>query len=215
MRIHIVAGGPKNFIPDLNQYKEGNILWIGVDRGVRYLLNEGIVPQVAIGDFDSISEEDFHHFETQLPKMLRFQPEKDETDMELALRYAVQELDGPISIFGATGGRLDHLLANVFLLKKAIEWDKERHIQLIDTQNVAEVRRPGIYTIKEEGYTYISFIPLSPDIRNLNLKGFKYPLIDSHILFGSTLCISNELISDIGTYSFSEGILLVIKAKDD
>ena len=60
---------------------------------------------------------------------------------------------------------------------------------------------------------YISFVPLTLKLRS-TLDGFKYPLKNRHISIGSTLCISNELISDNGTFSFSEGILLVIRSSD-
>jgi thiamine pyrophosphokinase len=61
---------------------------------------------------------------------------------------------------------------------------------------------------------YVSFVPLTLNVKGLNLEGFKYPLKDRHITIGSTLCISNELIGDNGTFSFSEGILLVIRSND-
>ena len=61
---------------------------------------------------------------------------------------------------------------------------------------------------------YISFVPVSLNINGLTLEGFKYPLKDCHISIGSTLCISNELIRDYGTFSFSEGILIVVRSSD-
>jgi thiamine pyrophosphokinase len=61
---------------------------------------------------------------------------------------------------------------------------------------------------------YISFLPMTLAVTNLTLDGFKFPLKDRHISMGSTLCISNELISDYGTFSFSKGILLVIRSDD-
>ena len=61
---------------------------------------------------------------------------------------------------------------------------------------------------------YISFIPMTTSVENLTLTGFKYPLNNEHISFGSTLCISNELITNLGTYSFTKGILLVIRSAD-
>ncbi|MEH7308113.1 thiamine diphosphokinase, partial [Neobacillus drentensis] len=71
------------------------------------------------------------------------------------------------------------------------------------------------YTIEKlDTKKYISFVPLTLNIRNLTLEGFKFPLYNRHISIGSTLCISNELISDYGTFSFSEGILIVIRSHD-
>jgi len=214
MIIHIVGGGPEEFLPDLLQYKEKELFWIGVDRGTRYLMERGITPDLAIGDFDSIRHEDMELYKDQIFKILTYQPEKDETDMELALRYAIGKSPSLIRIFGATGGRLDHLLANIFLLKKAQELKSDITVEIIDSFNVAWISSPGKYTIRKDEHKYISFLPLSEHVKNLTLIGFKYPLKECHILFGSTLCISNELISNEGTYSFSEGTLMVVKAKD-
>jgi thiamine pyrophosphokinase len=77
------------------------------------------------------------------------------------------------------------------------------------------VKAPGKYTVKKiKDKKYISFVPASLDVKDLTLDGFKYPLKDCHISVGSTLCISNELIRDCGTFSFSEGILIVVRSSD-
>jgi thiamine pyrophosphokinase len=74
---------------------------------------------------------------------------------------------------------------------------------------------PGTHTIKKiPEKKYISFVPLTLDVANLTLEGFKFPLQNRHISVGSTLCISNELINQYGTFSFSEGILIVIRSHD-
>ncbi|XBO87183.1 hypothetical protein AAGG52_10200 [Bacillus licheniformis] len=61
---------------------------------------------------------------------------------------------------------------------------------------------------------YISFLPFTETVKNLSLKGFKYSLNKCHIALGSTLCISNELIHSQGAFSFSEGILIMIRSTD-
>src|SRR5690606_38330199 len=144
-----------------------------------------------------------------------FKAEKDETDMELAINLAYRLNPESIRIFGATGGRLDHLMANISLLYKALEWDRDIPITIIDKQNIAFMKKPGSYTLEQlPQMKYISFIPISKEVEGLTLNGFKYPLQNRHIFFGSTLCISNELILNHGTYSFSSGILLVIRSRD-
>lgn len=215
MKINIVAGGPEGLLPDLSEYSGENIIWVGVDRGVFILLERKIKPSIAFGDFDSVTKAELEIIEQHVEQMKRFKPEKDETDMELALNWALEQEPTEIKIFGATGGRLDHLFANVQLLFKPLSEGKKADILLMDRQNSLFLRAPGTYQIEKcPKKKYISFIPQTLSVKGITLDGFKYPLNNRHISIGSTLCISNELINDYGTFSFSEGILLVIRSDD-
>jgi thiamine pyrophosphokinase len=215
MIINILAGGPENLLPDLHEYEAENVIWVGVDRGVFHLLNRGIKPKIAFGDFDSVSQEELTFIENQVANMKRFKPEKDETDMELALNWALAEHPAAIRLFGATGGRIDHFLANVQLLYTPLKEKKSVDIYLIDRFNEVFLKGPGTHKLKKmKNEKYISFVPLTLNVTNLTLEGFKFPLKNRHISLGSTLCISNELINDYGTFSFSEGILIVIRSHD-
>jgi thiamine pyrophosphokinase len=215
MIINILAGGPENLLPDLNLYDNSTNFWIGVDRGVFHLLKRNIKPSIAFGDFDSVSPEELAYIESEVSELKRFKPEKDETDMELALNWALEQNPERIQLFGATGGRLDHLFANVHLLVDPLLKGNQNEIVMIDSNNHLTVKSPGTYSIsKEKKQKYISFVPITLNVQNLTLEGFKYPLKNRHISIGSTLCISNELIDDYGTFSFSEGILLVIRSHD-
>lgn len=213
MKINIVGGGPTQFLPDLHQYHDDSI-WIGVDKGVTILLEKGITPAYAFGDFDSVSGEEWRKIEQTISGIQKFKPEKDETDMDLAVNWALEQNAECIRIFGGTGGRLDHFFGNVQLLLKPILQEHTTEISLIDQQNILFAKSHGVHSIeKRADLKYISFIPITP-VKNLSLRGFKYPLTDCHIPLGSTLCISNELLMDYGTFSFSEGILLVVRSCD-
>ena len=215
MVINILAGGPENLLPDLKLYENHPNIWIGVDRGVFHLLKRNIKPAIAFGDFDSVSPEELAYIESEVSELKQFLPEKDETDLELALNWALEQNPERIQLFGATGGRLDHLFANVHLLVDPLLNGNKIDIVMIDFYNHLIVKSPGTYSIsKEESKKYISFVPITLNVSNLTLEGFKYPLKNRHISIGSTLCISNELIDDYGTFSFSEGILLVIRSHD-
>ena len=215
MIINILAGGPEDLLPNLTEYLAEDSLWVGVDRGVYHLLNRNITPVIAFGDFDSVSPEELMFIETRVTELKKYKPEKDETDMELALNWALKQKPRIIRLFGATGGRLDHLFANVHLLLNQFKEKSSADISLIDRYNLIFIKEPGSYKIeKMNTKKYISFVPLTLNIRNLTLEGFKFPLKNRHISIGSTLCISNELISDYGTFSFSEGILIVIRSHD-
>ncbi|WP_042356286.1 thiamine diphosphokinase [Bacillus rubiinfantis] len=215
MIINILAGGPEGQLSDLTEYTQKDSIWAGVDRGVFHLINRGIRPVIAFGDFDSVSDHEWLMIETEVAEINRFRPEKDETDMELALNWALKQQPQKIRIFGATGGRLDHLLANIQLLLLPFNQKHHAEVYLIDRYNEVFLTGPGMYTLrKQASHKYISFLPLTLQVANLTLEGFKYPLKNRHISIGSTLCISNELVDDYGTFSFSEGILIVIRSHD-
>ena len=160
MKINIVAGGPPDLIPGLGQYDGDTVVWVGVDRGVYYLLQAGIRPARAFGDFDSVSDEEWAEIQKEVAELAAFQPEKDETDMELALNWALGQMPESISVFGATGGRLDHMLANVQLLLKPLENETRIPIEIIDERNILYAKKPGSYTVNRiKDLKYISFLP--------------------------------------------------------
>lgn len=214
--IYIVAGGPQQYIPEYDSYKNGsNTIWMGVDRGVYYLLEKGIIPTYAVGDFDSINEREWEEIKEKVPNIKQANPEKDETDLELALFCALEHDPEKIIIWGATGGRLDHFMANAFMLSKFQKQHPHIPINIMDQQNTLSVYFPETHEIfKDEKKKYVSFIPLSSEIIGLTLKGFKYPLTDKTVEFGSSLCISNELIQQSGTFSFEKGILMMVRSTD-
>ncbi|MHC0037210.1 thiamine diphosphokinase [Pseudoneobacillus sp. C159] len=215
MIINILAGGPTTQLPDLQGYNSENVIWVGVDRGVFTLLSLGIKPDYAFGDFDSVSHAEFLILEKELQQINKFLPEKDETDLELALDWALTQSPTEIRIFGATGGRVDHFLANLQMLYKGLSSGLNCEISIIDCKNIVFLKSAGTYhLLKHSDKQYVSFLPFTPTIEKLTLHGFKYSLIERNISYGSTLCISNELISDYGTYSFLDGILIVIRSHD-
>ncbi|MBN8191507.1 thiamine diphosphokinase [Bacillus sp. NTK074B] len=215
MEINIVAGGPERYIPELKAYSSEITKWIGVDRGVYFLMEQHIKPWVAFGDFDSVSSKELEEITGTVQEVNRFQPEKDETDLELALNWAIEQKPEKINIFGATGGRLDHFMGNLQLLMMPSLLEKGIPVEIIDVQNRIYLAKSGEHSVAEiPEYQYISFVPVTENVEGITLTGFKYPLNNRNIPRGSTLCISNELIQSSGTFSFSNGILMVIRSSD-
>ncbi|UTE71133.1 thiamine diphosphokinase [Rossellomorea marisflavi] len=213
MKISILAGGPTSYLPPLVDVPMDGHIWVGVDRGVFTLLEKGMEPHVAFGDFDSVSPREWQLISSRVEEVNRYRPEKDETDLELALNWAAEQDPEDITIYGATGGRLDHFMGNVQLLLK--DDLKGISVRLVDSLNEMYIKRPGEHGVETNPrYTYISFVPISPIVQGLTLSGFKYPLTNRNICWGSTLCISNELIQSHGTFSFSDGIIMVIRSND-
>ncbi|MFC3882619.1 thiamine diphosphokinase [Bacillus songklensis] len=213
MIINILAGGPETRLPSLTDKKWQDDVWVGVDRGVLRLLQQNIQPSKAFGDFDSITQNELSFVRERLRSLEISPAEKDEVDLELALNWAVEQNPSLVRIFGATGGRMDHMFGAVQLLYKGLNADIP--IQMIDRQNIVSMHLPGCHEVEQDAaYGYISFVPFSEEIRGLTLEGFKYPLTNHIITWGSTLCISNELIQQRGTFSFAAGILMMIRSND-
>lgn len=213
MIIHILAGGPAENCADFSKYESDDIIWAAVDRGVYRLLKRGIKPVAAFGDYDSVTEEELTWMQEQKRDLHIVAKEKDETDLEIAIRWALGQKPSEIRIFGATGGRLDHSLANIQMLLKGMHTNVK--MSVVDNKNEIFVQEPGTYMVeKSEMFPYISFVPMSEQVEGITLHGFKYPLTNKTIEWGSTLCVSNELIAEKGTFSFTTGILMMIRSTD-
>src|SRR5699024_3610345 len=150
----------RNLLKDLLNIKI-NEHWIGVDRGALLLIEAGITPQFAVGDFDSITSE----AKTYIEKRININPydsEKDDTDLALGIDQAVASGYKEICVYGATGGRLDHFMGALQILEKPEYTEMNIVIKLIDASNEIQFLKTGLYTIlRNEDYRYISFIPVT------------------------------------------------------
>lgn len=213
MRVGIVAGGPKEAIPKLNAYHNQIDIWIGADVGAIHLAEAGLPIAHAIGDFDSVDEENLSNMKLYANEFKQYPKEKNETDLELAVEEAIQYHPAAIFLFGVTAGRLDHELANIQLLYYLLKRGYKGTI--IDQRNELTIFSAGEYHISAKETEYISFIPFSSEISGLTLNGFYYPLENKTVRWGSTRCISNQLISNEGTFSFTDGIIIMIKSTEE
>ena len=134
-RIVIVSGGKleEEFVLSLLT-KEENQNIIGVDKGMEFLYRHQIMPSYIVGDFDSVSREigDYYRNETDVP-IREYNPVKDASDTEIAIRLAMTLGGRELLILGATGGRIDHLWANVQSLM--IPFKAGVDARILDEQN--------------------------------------------------------------------------------
>jgi thiamine pyrophosphokinase len=209
MNIAIVAGGTIHSLDLLHNYHGQIDVWIGADRGAFVILEANIELDYAVGDFDSVSETEQEEISQNAKTMFTFPKEKDETDLDLAVKLALENNPSKLYFFGVTGGRLDHELVNIQLLYRLLCMNISGII--VNEQNEVTMYLQGDYRV-DKGDHYISFIPFSNQVKGLTLDGFQYPLINQTIEWGSTLCISNKIIGKFGTFSFTEGILIMIKS---
>ena len=185
-------------------------LIICADGGANHLKTMGILPHVIIGDFDSINLQDKSFYKNNNIKLIKHPVDKDATDTELATDYAVEQNAHDITFIGATGNRLDHTLANIFLLKQIAY--KKIQCRIIDDNNEIFLVTDKI-TLKKTN-SFISIIPITAKAEGVTTFGLKYPLTNAEIKFGSSLGISNQFLDEEATISLKKGILLVIKSKD-
>lgn len=190
-------------------------LIIAADSGMEFFYRNGLVPNEIVGDFDSVTAGILEFFRENNPqiKIRKFQPEKDETDTELALRTAINAGCKKIWLLGAIGTRLDHVLGNIHLLGMAMEQDCE--CIMLDSCNRIRMLQHGMKILREEQYgEYISLFPFTPTVKGLTLRGFKYPLEKYELQCYHSLGVSNEISQDEAEISFEEGILLMVESRD-
>lgn len=212
MIVAITAGGPADELPDLSLYE--GALHIGVDAGVMTLIGLGIEPVEAVGDFDSVTDEEYEKIRSAFPSLERSPSEKDESDTELALKKAMDYKPETVIVTGVTGGRLDHYLAALHIVFAYQRSFPHVDFMVLNKQNRIRFMEPGTHQLKaDREFTYVSFYPFSEEVSGFTIEGFKYPVKDERIPFGSTRFTSNELTED-GTIAFTGGHLIVIESSD-
>ncbi len=129
------------------------------------------------------------------------------------MKLAIEEGAKEIVLLGATGTRLDHLLGNIGLLRKALQAGIPAYI--VDEHNKLYLMDKEGELCKENLYgPYVSLLPLGECVENVTLSGFKYDTKEADFVMGETLGISNELVADKGKISFRKGCFIVVEAKD-
>jgi thiamine pyrophosphokinase len=183
---------------------------IAVDGGLRHLDALDHFPGVVIGDMDSIDPAQAARLTLRGTRTLRFDPVKDETDLELALRYARAEHYDPILIVGALGGRIDQTLGNIALITApaycgttSID-DGIQRITAI-TDHLALTGHAG---------DTISLIPWGAPVTGIVTGGLRYPLNNETLYPDHTRGISNELIAEHASINIASGILICAHARN-
>lgn len=210
----LVAGGGKENLKELIGEKKAHQFIIGVDGGAIALLKAGLPIDLSIGDFDSISPSDLEVLKKKSKKVIELPAEKDKTDTEAALDYVRKNLQiEKIKMFGLLGGRLDHMISNLWIAYHPEYQDLLEKIYIVDQQNTLQFFFPGTYLLKKESNKkYLSFIGFSP-LKNVTLKNVKYLLDEKSYLHPIGL-ISNEFLDEEMEFSFEEGLMGVIQSRD-
>ena len=205
--IAILAGGDCTLLP------RDHDAYVGVDGGCLKLLEQGLPLDMAVGDFDSVSETDLNNIKSQAKQVVQSVPEKNDTDMELALKAVFEEdPTARVSVYGAFGGRLDHFLSNIFLPTDPDLAPYMEQIQLVDGRNRLLYRPAGCHEIlPDPAMSYVGFMPVGGG--HLEITGAKYPLHPENY-FWKAMYGSNEFLDQPIQVSLDRGYLVIVYSKD-
>ena len=190
-----------DFIP-----QEGDLI-IGADRGYFTLVENGMSPHVAIGDFDSFTGK------VECENTIVFPVKKDFTDSALAIDYAIQNGYEKIVVFGGIGGDLDHTIANIALVGK---YSKESiDISFVDRENVLFAIHNSSVHFDKEAKGRISVFSFNDTALGVNEKGLLYSLEDATLENQIPLGVSNEFVGCDSEISVSDGTLLIYTSRQN
>ena len=181
---------------------------ICADGGARHLRDAGIVPDLIVGDMDSLDPASEKYYRDLGCRIVRHPRQKDETDTELALREAFGMGATEVWIWGAMGNRLDHTLANICLLRQGSEQGVD--VKLVDSW--CEVFLVSGRAVLEgmAGQT-VSFFPFDGDATGVTLTGFEYPLTKATMTAAHPSGVSNRFTGERGTVDLDGGSLLAVR----
>lgn len=191
---------------DITRHIRNDSFVICTDGGYDIASAHGIKPDLLLGDFDSI--------ESELPKNVkieRFSPEKDYTDLDLALKTAVSSGSDDVTILGGIGGRLDHTVANLQLLYHYNKYFSS--LTMLDGMNrcfILDSEKDGAISIPREEGSYLSVFSLSERSHGVTIEGAKYEISDHTLSRDFPLGVSNEFKEKNTVISVNDGILLIV-----
>lgn len=219
MKRLVILGGAVHDTPLLREICKQNEFdqVIAADSGLNWSYRLGIRPDLMMGDFDSVEPEILAYYRKQAIPSKTFPARKDFTDSELAL-WAAMDLSkqgDEIWMLGGIGSRMDHTLANVFLLYEPLQKGIEAH--LIDGLNdIRLIQGPcEIMVERREEQQYLSLLPFLGDAEGIDLEGTAYPLQDFRLKVGKCIGISNEIDASKARIRLKKGYLLLIRSTND
>ncbi|PLX16168.1 MAG: thiamine diphosphokinase [Candidatus Muiribacterium halophilum] len=196
------------FKPDLSVFKET----IAVDGGARFFEVSDEIPDVLIGDLDSVSDNVLKEFRDNGVKILKFPAKKDLSDFELAINYIKERYShADITIVGFySNDRIDHFLFNIEVLKRLKGYD----VKIISKTFIMYLLNRGKHELGVDKGCTISMLPISQEVLVDDSEGFEYPLKEEHLIQGSSLSLSNITKTSRILLKIREGQLLVLIPKE-
>lgn len=207
----IIASGDLKFTPEIRRIIESADLIVCADGGARHLRQIDMMPHVLIGDFDSIRQTDKAFFKENNVRMIQFPEKKDQTDSELCLLWAMEQQVSRITLLGGIGTRMDHSLANIFLLKQLA--DQKIPARIINANNEIYMVWDFIEIEGTKG-DLLSIIPVTETVSGITLTGLEYSLTNGELNMGTSMGVSNRFLDTLATVSVKNGGLIATKSRD-
>jgi thiamine pyrophosphokinase len=211
-RIVIFANGLMPGLEPVRDLLRKDDFLIGVDGGARYIMALGLMPNFVIGDLDSLTEDELYELGSADVRVDQYPANKDETDLELAIQYALQLNFSSIIVVAALGGRTDQTIGNISLLTDLIVSNVDIRFddgveELFFCQNQSQVQgRIG---------DVVSLIPWNGDVSGVVTTGLKWTLRSETLFSYKTRGISNEMIDETAAIQIKSGLLLIVHRRAD
>ncbi|SEK20257.1 thiamine diphosphokinase [Ruminococcus albus] len=201
----IFAGGDPVKAETVDKSLLENAFIICADKGFALAESLAVEADIVLGDFDSLN------YTPKGDKVMCFPPEKDDTDLMLAVNKALEIGAKKIVIYGACGGRIDHMIGNIACL--ALIAEKGASGTIVGDNDILSFHMPGEFSVPyKEGFS-LSLFAYSREVKGLAISGAKYSVQDCTLTDSVTLGVSNEIIPPAAKISFTEGRLLVIQSR--
>ncbi|MGI6359145.1 MAG: thiamine diphosphokinase [Bacillota bacterium] len=185
---------------------------VAADGAFAKVLSMDLVPDLMVGDFDSLPPSYLQQADQLGIRRLTLPAEKDHTDTDLALQEAIAAGFREILLVGAFGGRLDHALANLFILPPYVR--QGVNIGLTDGRTDVYLVQDQL-TLRGSRDRLVSLLPLTEQVKGVTLTGFYYSLSNRTLRWGDSIGISNIPLQDEVSIQLADGILLVIVTDAD
>ncbi|MBP5222454.1 MAG: thiamine diphosphokinase [Lachnospiraceae bacterium] len=183
---------------------------IALDGGLSYCSFLEVEPDLIIGDFDSVTEKEreaLEELEKTIPdRVIRLKPEKDDTDMLYAIKYALEAGYREFRLYGATGGRFDHTLANIQCLLYLKNHGAKGY--LMDGNGMVMVLQNEAVHFQADLEGYLSLFALVKEAKGVTIRGMKYELENAVITNDFPIGISNEFVGKAAEISVEDGELV-------
>jgi thiamine pyrophosphokinase len=209
MRTAIIANGEINDYAATKAALQNAEQIIACDGGLSHAEKMQILPHAIIGDLDSAPPQYLKFCQENKVPIHRYPAKKDETDLALAMQFALKNATS-IIILCALGGRIDHALANIHILAMAGDTpaelqDEKTSIHLVHHQ----------ITLPKQHYKTLSLLPLSTTVTGIKTTGLLYPLNNEPLTLGNIRGISNQFTKTKAKITIKTGTLLVIRSAED
>lgn len=208
----LIAGGSvppyKKF---LDQYFADVDFIACADSGINIVRKMGYVPNLLIGDMDSLNHELLNSSDLKSMEIIELNPDKDYSDTYHAIDALRERGVKQLTVLGALGSRADHSLSNIFTLEHFIDSMK---IKFIDGQNSIELYKKGEFEIDKDNYEYLSIFCLSDQCK-FSVEDVKYEVHEFENSRSNPIGLSNEILGEKAKLIIHHGIVIVVQSNDE